>query len=336
MMKIKKVMHTESGIQSLAIFHDGNWVVLKKLLENNDSSDSGVRLLRDVSDDLIHFLQEKQTLESPLRELIANGLKRGTDMTWNCREVIPFQPILYRAFMLNKVHIDNSTKGYLRNVVPDQWEAVKQKEAATGEPISLVNPLFYQKPYYYKGNHLSFVGNGAEIMFPGYVTVMDYELEIGMIVTKELFNATPDEAKEAIGAFCIFNDFSGRDTQGYEMQSGFGPSKSKDFASSISAVITSDEAWPLLLGSEAKVFINDEPITSGVVEFIMPLEEAVAYASEGERIYPGEFMGSGTIGNCCGIENDRFLKSGDTIRLEVDCIGALANTISKIIYCSAD
>jgi 2-keto-4-pentenoate hydratase/2-oxohepta-3-ene-1,7-dioic acid hydratase in catechol pathway len=44
-------------------------------------------------------------------------------------------------------------------------------------------------------------------------------------------------------------------------------------------------------------------------------------------LYPGEFFGSGTIPQCSGMENGRFLTSGDTIRLEIEKIGILENRI---------
>jgi len=58
-------------------------------------------------------------------------------------------------------------------------------------------------------------------------------------------------------------------------------------------------------------------------------EEAVAYASAGERILPGELMATGTIPGCSGIETGRWLSPGDRIVLEVDGIDRLENTIGQ-------
>ena len=46
-------------------------------------------------------------------------------------------------------------------------------------------------------------------------------------------------------------------------------------------------------------------------------------------MYPGEFMASGTIPNCCGMENGILLEYGDEIRLEIDMIGDLTNRIAQ-------
>ena len=55
----------------------------------------------------------------------------------------------------------------------------------------------------------------------------------------------------------------------------------------------------------------------------------MSYASRGETIYPGEFMASGTIPDCCGLENGRLLADGDTIRLEIDRIGFVENRVRQ-------
>ena len=48
-----------------------------------------------------------------------------------------------------------------------------------------------------------------------------------------------------------------------------------------------------------------------------------------ETLHPGEFFGSGTVGNGCGLEQLRFLTPGDVVELKVDCIGVLRNRVVK-------
>lgn len=114
-------------------------------------------------------------------------------------------------------------------------------------------------------------------------------------------------------------------------QTGFRPCKAKDFASAISNVIvTSDEILPYLEKLKTRVIINNEIVaTSQMNEFLFSLGQAVSYASKSETVYPGEFMGSGTIPDCSGLENGHLLKDCDTIRLEIDRIGFVENVIRK-------
>jgi len=55
--------------------------------------------------------------------------------------------------------------------------------------------------------------------------------------------------------------------------------------------------------------------------------EFIADASQDETIQAGEVFGSGTVGNCCGLEIGRFLDSGDKVDLHVDRICVLRNTV---------
>jgi 2-keto-4-pentenoate hydratase/2-oxohepta-3-ene-1,7-dioic acid hydratase in catechol pathway len=52
-------------------------------------------------------------------------------------------------------------------------------------------------------------------------------------------------------------------------------------------------------------------------------EDVIAHVSRAETLHPGEFLGSGTVGNGCGLEQLRYLKPGDLVELEIDGIGVL-------------
>ncbi len=54
-------------------------------------------------------------------------------------------------------------------------------------------------------------------------------------------------------------------------------------------------------------------------------ENLIAHISRSETLYPGEFLGSGTVGNGCGLEHMRFLEHGDIVELEGKGIGILRN-----------
>jgi 2-keto-4-pentenoate hydratase/2-oxohepta-3-ene-1,7-dioic acid hydratase in catechol pathway len=159
---------------------------------------------------------------------------------------------------------------------------------------------------------------------------LDYELEIGLVICKMLKNATPQEALEAIGGFVVFNDFSARDVQLDEIRCGFGPMKAKNFANAVSNIVaTADEILPQIDNLKVSVTINGKQVEANTTAGMhYTIAEAIAYASCEEQLYPGEFFGSGTVPGCTGFENGHFLKSGDTIRLEIEKIGVLENTVA--------
>ena len=53
----------------------------------------------------------------------------------------------------------------------------------------------------------------------------------------------------------------------------------------------------------------------------------IAFASEDQTLYPGDILASGTVGSGCGLEQDRFLKKGDKVVLEIENIGKLTHWI---------
>lgn len=240
-------------------------------------------------------------------------------------------PIAYRDFMLYEKHAINAAMGFAKKYLPNIYPIAKLYKKIFGKPVSKLRPSarYYKYPIYYMGNHLNIKSDMSEIKKPEYTEELDYELEIGAILSKPLKNASLQEASDAIGGYVILNDFSARDIQIDEMQAGFGPMKSKNFASSISNVIISKSSINERLEDlKVKVLINGEEIVSTNSKGkLYSFEEAIAYASWEEELHAGELFGSGTIPMCTGIENGRMLKPGDTIRLEVEELGSLTNTI---------
>jgi len=203
---------------------------------------------------------------------------------------------------------------------------VQNMSARHGEPVF---KEFYQTPPYFKINPLAVIGHEQEVAWPNYTDYMDYELELGLVIGKCGRNLSPQEALSHLFGVTILNDFSARDVQGPEMSSGFGPSKGKDFATAIGPWITTcDEVDIAHLDMMARV--NGEEWSRGSsATMTWKVEELIAYASRGETIWPGELLGSGTVGTGSGAEHGKKLHSGDVIELEVQGIGVLRNRIGQ-------
>jgi 2-keto-4-pentenoate hydratase/2-oxohepta-3-ene-1,7-dioic acid hydratase in catechol pathway len=81
---------------------------------------------------------------------------------------------------------------------------------------------------------------------------------------------------------------------------------------------------------DVEVRVNGETRGKGSASgMLFSFEEILAYVSQDETIRAGEFFGSGTVGNCCGLEIGRFLESGDAVELHVDRIGVLRNRVLR-------
>jgi len=330
-MKLKRVKLTGSDDYSVAVWHNGRWVPLKSdlLVPVEEKNDAIYAALGDI----ILFLQGSTALQEKLRPILDRA--GDTDFTdaYDPAPLLPFQPLSFRDFMLYEKHVIDAGKGFVRRFMPKLVPIISAFESITGKPYPKLRPkkIWYEKPIYYMGSHINFYTEGETIPWPAYTRALDYELEIGMVIAKPLHNATPQEALQAIGGFTVVNDFSARDVQLPEMMSGFGPVKAKNFANAMgSVVVTADEILPQLDKLSVRVRVNGENWGKGSTAGpYHRFEEAVAYASAGERILPGELMATGTIPGCSGVETGQWLSPGDRIVLEVDGIGTLENTIAE-------
>jgi 2-keto-4-pentenoate hydratase/2-oxohepta-3-ene-1,7-dioic acid hydratase in catechol pathway len=191
---------------------------------------------------------------------------------------------------------------------------------------------FQRQPIYYKANRFSTVGIDDEVIWPSYSRAMDFELEWGCFIGKHAKDVPAASAKDYIFGYTIFNDFSARDAQALEMSGQLGPAKGKDFDTGNvlgPCLVTVDEiSDPYNL--EMAVRVNGEEWGRGsTASMRWTFEDVIAHISRSETLHPGEFLGSGTVGDGCGLEHMRYLKAGDIIELEVEKIGILRNHLIK-------
>lgn len=193
-----------------------------------------------------------------------------------------------------------------------------------------VPAVWYDRPIYYKGNHLSVVGPEAEVYWPKYSQTIDYELELAVIIGRGGKDIAIERAFDHVFGFTLYNDFSARDAQYTEMAGTLGPAKGKDFDTGNALgpfIVTTDEIGdPRRIQLAARV--NGEEWSRGISgDMHHGFDRMVAYASADETLYAGEVLGSGTVGGGCGNELGRFMKDGDVIELEASGIGVLRNVI---------
>ncbi|KAA0550064.1 fumarylacetoacetate hydrolase family protein [Bacillus sp. BGMRC 2118] len=200
-----------------------------------------------------------------------------------------------------------------------------------------VVPEWYEVPVFYFSNHLAVKGPNQEIEKPHATKKLDYELEVACIIGKKGKNIKAKDAQSYIFGFCIMNDWSARDLQAQEVKVGLGPAKGKDFATTIGPwIVTKDELEPYRDGEnynlEMKANVNGRLLSKGNFKDIYySFNEMIERASKGVSLYPGEIIGSGTVGTGCllelGEEVHRWLESGDMVELTVTGLGSLKNTI---------
>jgi 2-keto-4-pentenoate hydratase/2-oxohepta-3-ene-1,7-dioic acid hydratase in catechol pathway len=187
---------------------------------------------------------------------------------------------------------------------------------------------WYDIPAYYKGNPDSVVAPNTTVEWPDYTEMLDFELELGIVVGQECRDVDAEEATDYVAGYTVFNDFSARDIQGEEMTMGLGPGKGKDFANGFGPyLVTADAFDPTDATMTARV--NGEVWSMGNAgEAHHSVGDMLAHASMGETVHPGDVLGTGTVGGGCGFDLDRWIEHGDTIELEIEGIGTLEHTVT--------
>lgn len=152
----------------------------------------------------------------------------------------------------------------------------------------------------------------------------------------------------------IMNDLSARSLQMEEMLLNLGPAKGKDFATTIGPwLVTLDElkqfevaakkghigkSWNLRMTCK----VNGQPVSEGnLSDMDWTFAEIIERASYGVDLYPGDVIGSGTVGTGCFLElngtgklknskyQEQWLQAGDVVEMEIDQLGTLTNTMVK-------
>lgn len=230
---------------------------------------------------------------------------------------------------------------YERHVAQAIAAAMQLRASATPDPAATLEkfraaglfeipPVWFEQPLYYKGNPMTVVGPDAEVVRPRSAKLMDYELELAVVIGGPAKDLSPENALDAVFGYTIFNDFSARDIQSRETQFRFGPAKGKDFDTGNAigpCILTADEVDdPEALTMIARVNGEEKVRTvSGGGQH--SIAATIAYISRDETLHPGDLIAMGTVADGCGYESLTFLADGDVVELEVEGIGVLRNKL---------
>jgi fumarylacetoacetate (FAA) hydrolase len=202
-------------------------------------------------------------------------------------------------------------------------------------------PQWYQVPFFYFSNPVAIIGDGDPVKAPHGCLELDYELELACVIGHAARDLPADDSAMAcVAGFTIMNDWSARDLQRVEMAVGLGPSKSKDFATSLGPrLVPFDDLKKhyrdgrLRLAMTARVNgVEYSRGNAGSMHWTWP--QLLAHASRDTELRPGDVLGSGTVGTGCILELTPgkvggWLKAGDVVELEIEEIGILKNLVTE-------
>ena len=214
-------------------------------------------------------------------------------------------------------------------------------------------PEFDQYPIFYFTNHNAIFGGGEIQIEQDHEHKLDFELEVAVVIGKRGKNIQSQDADNYIAGYTIMNDLSARLLQMEEMKLNLGPAKGKDFATTIGPwLVTPEELEKYKIETEfgltyalvMQAFHNGSQISDGnMKDMTWTFAEIIERASYGVELYPGDVIGSGTVGSGCYLElngtaaleakaagtdfTPTWLLPDDEIELRIDGLGVLNNTM---------
>jgi len=184
-------------------------------------------------------------------------------------------------------------------------------------------------PFFFNKQVTCVVGPGADVHMPRVSSLLDYEAELAIVIGKRCRHVPVEQAAEVIAGYTIANDVSVRDWQLRTPTMTIG--KSFDTHGPLGPwTVTAEELGdPHDLGIRA--FVNGEQRQDGNTgEMVFNCFEQVAHLSEAFTLEPGDVIATGTpagVGAARQPFPEGLLKVGDVVRIEIDGIGELENTV---------
>ena len=239
---------------------------------------------------------------------------------------LPYKPPSIRDFVTFESHVEGVRKSIDHaEGIPEAW---------------------YDAPTFYFTNPHALYGPGQPIPRPAKSRALDFEMEVAVVLGRAGRDLSESDAKDAIFGYTIFNDWSARDLQGREMQTGLGPAKGKDFASTIGPwIVTADELEDHhdadgFLDLDCRVSVNGEAIGHDRLSNMhWTFAQMIAYASRDSVVLTGDLLASGTTGGggCLaelwgrnGAQTPPPLEPGDEVVMQVEGIGCLGGSVGRV------
>lgn len=171
------------------------------------------------------------------------------------------------------------------------------------------------------------VPTNTSVELPKWESTYDYEAELVIVIGKETWNVSREEALGHVFGYTCGNDFSLRDAQMRSGQwligktmPGFGP---------CGPCITTADGYDVAAGKSVRSYVNGRLRQDGsTADMIFPVEEIISYASKYIKLVPGDLIFTGTPSGVAledGEDVRKWLVPGDKVDIVIEGIGTLTN-----------
>jgi 2-keto-4-pentenoate hydratase/2-oxohepta-3-ene-1,7-dioic acid hydratase in catechol pathway len=172
------------------------------------------------------------------------------------------------------------------------------------------------------------IGPDEEIVIPREETRPDYEGELAVVIGRQTYRATRDNALEAIGGITAINDVSGRRAQLETPLRQFTLGKSFDTFAPLGPCIASVDEIDLADIRVSTKVSGELMQDASTRDLIFPVLDLIVYLSAGLTLEPGDVIATGTPGGVGDSRQPpRYLREGDVVEVAVDGVGTLRNPV---------
>jgi 2-keto-4-pentenoate hydratase/2-oxohepta-3-ene-1,7-dioic acid hydratase in catechol pathway len=214
----------------------------------------------------------------------------------------------------------------LAPAVPRKYLAIALNYADHIAELGMEAP---EVPVFFNKQVTCVVGPGAEVHMPKVSTLLDYEAELALVIGRRCRHVPVDRAHEVIAGYTCANDLSVRDWQGRAQTMTIG--KSFDTHGPLGPWLVTPEEIGDPQDLRIRCYVNEElRQDASTAEMVFDPFQQVAHLSEAFTLEPGDVIATGTpagVGIGRKPIRENVLHVGDTVRVEIERIGELVNTV---------
>lgn len=173
--------------------------------------------------------------------------------------------------------------------------------------------------------------SGAVIDLPTWERSYDYEAELVVVIGRETWNVSVDDALEHVFGYTCGNDLSCRAPQVRSSQWLIGKTL-PGFAPCGPCIVTADDFDPGVSHALTCTVNGELRQNDDITSMIFSCARIISYASRYMKLEPGDLIFTGTPSGvaCERPKAERtWLKAGDVIEVHIDGIGTLTNTLCQ-------
>lgn len=260
----------------------------------------------NLNNNILHLITNIKQYENTLRDIIISPLTSSI-ITYNDYQLVaPYKPNR-NLFCVGKNYMDHVQ------------ETSNQNE-------TVAKPKY---PQFFTKVPETVIGHNEIIPSHSLTTRwLDYEAELAVVIGKEGVNISVEEATNHIFGYTIANDVSARDVQKRHVQ--FMKGKCLDRTCPLGpAIVYHKDIDPNNL--KIQLWVNNElRQNSNTNQMIFNIPEIIHQLSKGMTLYPGDIILTGTpSGVGFAMNPPQVLKPNDTIRIEIEGLGVLENTVGN-------